>query len=70
VGIITAILFAFMHDYGPLMVAPLIALGFMFSFMREWRGSIIAPVTAHFMHNFSLMSFMIILVQLIKDPVG
>lgn len=69
-AIVTAILFAFMHDYGALMVAPLIALGFMFSFMREWRGSIIAPVTAHFMHNFSLMSFMIILVQLIKDPVG
>jgi len=69
-AIVTAFLFAFMHDYGPLMVAPLIALGFMFSFMREWRGSLIAPVTAHFMHNFSLMSFMIILVQLIKDPVG
>jgi membrane protease YdiL (CAAX protease family) len=69
-GIFTAILFAFMHDYGPLMVAPLIALGFMFAFMREWRGSLIAPVTAHFLHNFSLMTFMIVLVQLIKDPVG
>lgn len=69
-GIITAILFAFMHDYGPLMVAPLIALGFMFAFMREWRGSLIAPVTAHFLHNFSLMTFMIVLVQLIKDPPG
>lgn len=68
VAIITAILFAYMHDYGPLMVAPLIALGFMFSFMREWRGSLIAPVTAHFLHNFSLMLFMITLVQLIKDP--
>jgi membrane protease YdiL (CAAX protease family) len=68
-GIITAILFAFMHDYGPLMVAPLIALGFMFAFMREWRGSLIAPITAHFIHNFSLISIMIFLVQIIKDPV-
>lgn len=65
---LSALLFAFMHDYGPLLVAPLIALGFMFAFMREWRGSLIAPMTAHFMHNFTLMAFMIILVQLIKDP--
>ncbi len=65
----TAVLFAFMHDYGPLMVAPLIALGFMFAFMREWRGSLIAPMTAHFLHNFTLMAFMITFVQLIKDPV-
>ena len=64
----TGVLFAFMHDYGPLMVAPLIALGFMFAFMREWRGSIIAPMTAHFIHNFTLISGMIIFVQLIKDP--
>lgn len=67
-GIISAFLFAFMHSYGPLMVAPLIALGFMFAFMREWRGSLIAPMTAHFLHNFTLMTFMILLVQLIKDP--
>lgn len=65
---ISATLFAFMHDYGPLMVAPLIALGFMFAFMREWRGSLIAPMTAHFLHNFTLMAFMILLVQTIKDP--
>ena len=69
-ALLTAVLFAFMHDYGPLMVAPLIALGFSFAFMREWRGSIIAPMTAHFIHNFTLMSFMLILVQVIKDPVG
>ena len=67
-GILSAFLFAFMHNYGPLLVAPLIALGFMFAFMREWRGSLIAPMTAHFLHNFTLISFMILLVQLIKDP--
>ena len=53
-AIIVGLLFAFMHSYGPLMVSPLIALGFMFSFMREWRGSIIACITAHFIHNFSV----------------
>ncbi|MBL4698033.1 MAG: CPBP family intramembrane metalloprotease [Phycisphaerales bacterium] len=68
-ALLSAFLFGYMHNNGPLMVAPLIALGFMFAFMREWRGSLIAPMTAHFLHNFTLMSFMIILVQLLKDPI-
>lgn len=65
----SAILFAYMHSYGPLMVAPLIALGFMFAFMRQWRGSIIAPITAHFIHNATLVGFMIVFISLLKDPV-
>ena len=68
-GLFSALLFAFMHNYGAMMVAPLIALGFMFAFMREWRGSIIASMTAHFIHNATLFIFMITLIQLIKDPV-
>lgn len=58
-ALLSAILFAYMHSYGPLMVAPLIALGLMFAFMREWRGSIIAPITAHFLHNGTLMAMMV-----------
>jgi membrane protease YdiL (CAAX protease family) len=65
----SAALFAFMHNYGPLMVTPILMLGFMFAFMREWRGSLIAPMTAHFLHNFTVMSLTIILVLLIKDPI-
>jgi membrane protease YdiL (CAAX protease family) len=67
-ALLSATLFAFMHSYGPLMVTPIIALGFMFAFMREWRGSLIASMTAHFLHNFTLVAFMILFVQLIKDP--
>lgn len=55
----TAVLFAFLHSYGPLMVTPLIVLGFAFAFMREWRGSIIASMTAHFLHNFTVLSILI-----------
>lgn len=51
----TALLFAFMHSYGPLMVAPLITLGFTFAMIREWRGSLIGAVTAHCLHNSTLM---------------
>lgn len=58
-ALVSATLFAFLHAYGPLMVTPLIVLGFSFAFMREWRGSIIASMTAHFLHNCSLMILMI-----------
>ncbi len=68
-GLVSAILFAFMHSYGPLLVAPLITLGFVFSFVREWRGSIIAPMTMHFIHNFTLVTTLVTLVLLLKDPI-
>lgn len=60
----SAILFAFMHSYGPLFVTPLIVLGFMFAFMRHWRGSLIAPMTAHFTHNFSVMLLTVFMVRM------
>jgi hypothetical protein len=56
---LSALLFAYMHSYGPLMVAPLVALGVTFAFMREWRGSLIAAVTAHALHNGTLMLVML-----------
>ncbi|MCA9302729.1 MAG: CPBP family intramembrane metalloprotease [Phycisphaerales bacterium] len=62
----SAVLFAFMHSYGPLFVTPLIVLGFMFAFMRHWRGSLIAPMTAHFTHNFSIMMLTVLMVRLIS----
>jgi membrane protease YdiL (CAAX protease family) len=64
-ALLSAALFAYLHAYGPLMVAPLIALGFMFAFMREWRGSIIAPMTAHFLHNATLLTLAITAVWII-----
>ncbi|MEZ6242507.1 MAG: CPBP family glutamic-type intramembrane protease [Phycisphaerales bacterium] len=64
-GLISALLFAFMHSYGPLMVSPLVALGFMFCFMREWRGSLIASMTAHFTHNATVLTIAGVVVYLI-----
>jgi len=62
----TALLFAFMHSYGPLMVAPLIALGFTFAMIREWRGSLLGAITAHCLHNSTIMVIMIVGVQAMK----
>ncbi|MBK7403242.1 MAG: CPBP family intramembrane metalloprotease [Phycisphaerales bacterium] len=59
-AVCTAFLFAYMHSYGPLMTAPLIALGFGFAMIREWRGSLIGSMTAHCLHNSTLMVIMLI----------
>jgi membrane protease YdiL (CAAX protease family) len=37
----------------------------MFAFMREWRGSIIAPMTAHFLHNFTMLTIALTVLTLI-----
>ena len=62
-ALVTALLFAFMHSYGPLMVSPLIALGFTFAMIREWRGSLIGSMTAHCLHNSTIMVLMLVLLQ-------
>ncbi len=60
-ALVGGVLFAFMHNYGALLTPPLIALGFNFAMMREWRGSLIAPMTAHFLHNGTLLTLVILL---------
>lgn len=62
-GFFSSVLFAFMHNYGPLLTPPLIALGFAFCMMREWRGSLVASMTAHALHNGTLL---IVLFSLIR----
>jgi membrane protease YdiL (CAAX protease family) len=36
------------------------ALGFGFALLREWRGSLIAPMTAHALNNGIVMTFLIV----------
>ncbi len=57
--LITALVFAFLHPYGPVFTPPLIALGVTFALLRQWRGSLIAPMTAHFLHNGTLLAVFI-----------
>lgn len=62
-GLLTALLFAFMHNYGPMMAPPLIALGFAFALMRLWRVSLVSAITAHAIHNGILVVFMLVLIK-------
>lgn len=61
----SALIFGFMHGYDPIMLLPVIALGFNFALIREWRGSIIASMTAHAIHNGFIMASMIVGINLL-----
>jgi membrane protease YdiL (CAAX protease family) len=63
---VSAIGFGVMHGYPVLLLLPVITLGFNFALMREWRDSLIAPITAHFMHNATLLTLAISLFSAAK----
>lgn len=50
-GIVSGFIFAVMHPQGWIAVPLLGTIGFTLSAIREWRGSIIASMTAHALNN-------------------
>lgn len=52
--------FAAIHPQGLIAIPALMSLGVVFCLLREWRGSLIAPMTAHALHNGTLMTAMIL----------
>ena len=50
-GLFSAVLFGMLHQYDVLMLVPIVTLGVMFAFIREWRGSLVGCITAHALHN-------------------
>ncbi len=65
-GLLSAVAFAVVHNYGLLLTPPLIALGFAFAAMREWRGSLIAPMTAHLLHNGTIMLVVVLAISITR----
>lgn len=57
-AIVVGLVFTLVHAYGPAGVPVLLALAVTFALLREWRGSIIASMTAHFMHNSLVLTVM------------
>jgi membrane protease YdiL (CAAX protease family) len=58
---LTAVCFAVVHPYPLLLMVPVAVLGFNFCVLRAWRGSLIAPMTAHFLQNAVALSIMAVL---------
>jgi membrane protease YdiL (CAAX protease family) len=57
-GLFVGFVFAVIHPQGFAAIPALMSLGFSFALLREWRGSLIAPITAHAMHNGFLVTML------------
>ncbi|MBC7773752.1 MAG: CPBP family intramembrane metalloprotease, partial [Pyrinomonadaceae bacterium] len=65
-AVVSAIAFGGMHGYELVLLGPVISLGFVFALMREWRKSIIPSITAHMLHNGTVVTLAIIMIRLIS----
>lgn len=50
-GLVNGVIFAALHPQGWMGIPALTAMGFGFALIREWRDSLIAPMTAHAINN-------------------
>jgi membrane protease YdiL (CAAX protease family) len=53
-ALVNGLIFASIHPQGIYGVPVLATLAVGFSLTREWRGSLIAPMVMHFIHNFAI----------------
>jgi membrane protease YdiL (CAAX protease family) len=65
-ALLSGTVFAMMHGYSPSLFPPLIALGAGFAIIRWWRGSLIATMTAHALHNGTVTLVLLVLFSLLK----
>jgi membrane protease YdiL (CAAX protease family) len=54
-GLITGLVFAAIHPQGWVAIPALGAVGFNLAVIREWRGSLIGSMAAHFGNNFVVL---------------
>lgn len=57
-ALVSGVVFAAVHPQGMMAIPALTAMGFGFAMIREWRGSLIAPMAAHALHNGTLVGVM------------
>jgi len=66
-GGLTAVTFGLVHGVPLPLTLPLMTLGFVFAFMRHWRGSLIASITAHALHNATVLTFAVSMLVLLRE---
>jgi membrane protease YdiL (CAAX protease family) len=64
---VSAMAFGVMHGYEYLMLGPVILLGFTFALIREWRGTIVGCMAAHFVHNAATLTLLTLLLPVLRD---
>ncbi len=60
-GLIVSFIFAAIHPQGYLGIPMLMTIAMIFAGLREWRGSIIAPVVGHALNNFVATTVLILM---------
>jgi membrane protease YdiL (CAAX protease family) len=60
---VVAVIFAIIHPYGWVAVPALGSTALVLAALREWRGSIIAPMVAHACHNFIATTALLLLLR-------
>ena len=63
----SALAFGIMHGYEYMMLGPVILLGFTFALIREWRGTIVGCMAAHFIHNAATLTLLTLLLPVLRD---
>lgn len=57
-GMLNGVIFAALHPQGWMAIPALTMMGFGFACFREWRDSLIAPMTAHAINNGALIGIL------------
>ncbi len=60
---ITGLLFAAIHPQGLFAIPPLGALATGFALLREWRGSLLASMTAHGLNNLLAVGLLLVMIS-------
>lgn len=63
-GLLSGLIFAALHPQGWMGIPVLTALALNFALLREWRGSLIAPITAHAVNNGAITALLLVMLNL------
>ena len=62
-GLMVSVIFAVLHPQGWVAVPALTAIAMVLSALREWRGSLIAPMAAHACNNFLVLTLALLFLR-------
>lgn len=62
--LIVGYVFASIHPQGWMAIPVLMAIGACFALIRFWRGSLIAPIVGHALHNGAIVTFMVVMLSM------
>jgi len=58
---VVSLIFAMLHPQGWVAIPALASIAMVLGALREWRGSLIAPMAAHACNNFLALTFALML---------